>query len=91
MRTIRIGSGAGFGGDRIEPALAVMEHGQIDYIIFECLAERTIALAQQHKATRPEKGYNEERGRQWRQQFLRHAPGRWKNNEFIPEKRYSRP
>ena len=58
MRTIRIGSGAGFGGDRIEPALAVMEHGQIDYIIFECLAERTIALAQQHKATRPEKGYN---------------------------------
>src|SRR5438094_8100449 len=59
MRTIRIGSGAGFGGDRIEPALAVMEHGQIDSIIFECLAERTIALAQQHKATRPEKGYNE--------------------------------
>ena len=59
MRTIRIGSGAGFGGDRIEPALAVMEHGQIDSIIFECLAERTIALAQQHKATQPEKGYNE--------------------------------
>src|SRR5439155_26538630 len=59
MRTIRIGSGAGYGGDRIEPAVAVMEKGAIQYIIFECLAERTIALAQQHKARHPEAGYNE--------------------------------
>jgi hypothetical protein len=59
MRTIRIGSGAGYGGDRIEPALAVMEKGAIQYIIFECLAERTIALAQQQKARHPEQGYNE--------------------------------
>jgi acyclic terpene utilization AtuA family protein len=59
MRTIRIGSGAGYSGDRIEPALAVMEQGDIQYIIFECLAERTIALAQQHKARHPDQGYNE--------------------------------
>jgi hypothetical protein len=59
MRTIRIGSGAGYGGDRIEPALALMEQGDIRYIIFECLAERTIALAQQHKARHPDQGYNE--------------------------------
>ncbi len=59
MRTIRIGSGAGYGGDRIEPALAVMEKGDIQYIIFECLAERTIALAQQQKTRHPEQGYNE--------------------------------
>ncbi len=58
MRTIRIGSGAGYGGDRIEPAVAVMDKGAIQYIIFECLAERTIALAQQHKARYPEQGYN---------------------------------
>ncbi len=45
MRTIRIGSGAGYGGDRIESALALMEKGDIQYIIFEYLAERTIALA----------------------------------------------
>ena len=31
MRTIRIGSGAGYGGDRIEPAVAVMEKGAIQY------------------------------------------------------------
>ncbi len=43
---IRIGAGAGFAGDRLEPALELAEHGQIDYLIFECLAERTIALAQ---------------------------------------------
>src|SRR5437764_4433878 len=59
MRTIRIGSGAGYGGDRIEPAVAVMEKGAIQYIIFECLAERTIALARKQKARHPEEGYNQ--------------------------------
>lgn len=59
MRTIRIGSGAGYSGDRIEPAAAVIEQGNIDYIIFECLAERTIALAQQQKVQHPDQGYNE--------------------------------
>lgn len=59
MRTIRIGSGAGYGGDRIEPALAVIAKGDVQYVIFECLAERTIALAQQQKARHPEQGYNE--------------------------------
>ncbi|WP_138295377.1 MULTISPECIES: acyclic terpene utilization AtuA family protein [unclassified Clostridium] len=58
MKTIRIGSGAGYGGDRIEPAIDLMNHGALDYIIFECLAERTIALAQLEKLSAPDKGYN---------------------------------
>ena len=58
MKTIRIGSGAGYGGDRIEPAIDLMERGNLDYIIFECLAERTIALAQLEKLSQPERGYN---------------------------------
>ena len=29
MRTIRIGSGAGYSGDRIEPALELAEKGEI--------------------------------------------------------------
>lgn len=58
MRTIRIGSGAGYGGDRIEPAIDLICRGELDYIIFECLAERTIALAQLEKLQDPEKGYN---------------------------------
>ena len=44
MKKIRIGSGAGYAGDRIEPAVELMEKGNLDYIIFECLAERTIAI-----------------------------------------------
>ena len=58
MKKIRIGSGAGYGGDRLEPALEVMEKGNVDYIIFECLAERTIAIAQEQKLKNPDKGYN---------------------------------
>ena len=55
---IRIGCGAGFSGDRIEPALILAERGSIDYLVLECLAERTIALAQQRKMADPSKGYD---------------------------------
>lgn len=47
MKTIRLGCGAGFSGDRIEPAIELREQGKLHYLVFECLAERTIALAQQ--------------------------------------------
>lgn len=59
MKKIRIGSGAGYGGDRIEPAIELIERGNLDYIIFECLAERTISLAQKAKQKDPELGYND--------------------------------
>ena len=59
MKTIRIGSGAGYAGDRIEPAIALMEEGKLDYIIFECLAERTISLAQKRMQKEPDHGYND--------------------------------
>jgi len=58
MRTIRIGSGAGYSGDRIEPAVELAERGGIQYLGFECLAERTIALAQQQKLRDPGAGYD---------------------------------
>lgn len=57
-RTIRIGSGAGYSGDRIEPAVDLIRDGNLDYIVFECLAERTIALAQLQKMRNPELGYD---------------------------------
>ena len=53
MKTIRIGTGAGFSGDRIEPSVEVAERGDVQYLVFECLAERTIALAQQAKMRDP--------------------------------------
>ncbi len=58
MRTIRIGSGAGYSGDRIEPAVELAEKGEIDYLVFECLGERTVALAQQARMRNPEAGYD---------------------------------
>jgi len=57
-RRIRIGSGAGFSGDRIEPALELAEKGDLDYLVFECLAERTIAIALQSKREDPHLGYD---------------------------------
>ncbi|NVJ64689.1 MAG: DUF1446 domain-containing protein [Flavobacteriaceae bacterium] len=57
-RSIRIGSGAGYSGDLIQPAVQLAEEGTIDYLIFECLAERTIALAQLQKLKDPQLGYD---------------------------------
>ncbi|MFD8970758.1 acyclic terpene utilization AtuA family protein [Streptomyces sp. NPDC059568] len=59
MPNIRIGSGAGFADDRLEPAVELAERGDLDYLVFECLAERTIALAQRDRLLDPGAGYNE--------------------------------
>jgi hypothetical protein len=53
-----MGAGAGYSGDRLEPAIELAERGRLDYLVFECLAERTIALAQQAKMRDPETGYD---------------------------------
>jgi hypothetical protein len=58
MKLIRIGAGAGYSGDRIEPAVELAEKGRLNYLVFECLAERTIALAQQEKQKNPNAGYD---------------------------------
>lgn len=58
MKTVRIGAGAGYAGDRIEPALELAEKGALDYLVFECLAERTIALAQQARRRNPATGFD---------------------------------
>jgi len=58
MRSVRIGSGAGYSGDRIEPAVELAEKGDIRYLALECLAERTIAIAQQARLADPAKGYD---------------------------------
>lgn len=58
MKTIRIGSGAGYSGDRIEPAVELVEKGDISYLAYECLAERTIAIGQQAKLADPKAGYD---------------------------------
>ncbi|MGH8678669.1 MAG: acyclic terpene utilization AtuA family protein [Burkholderiales bacterium] len=56
--SIRIGSGAGSSGDRIEPAVELAQQGNIQYLVFECLAERTIAIAQQARRNDPASGFD---------------------------------
>lgn len=56
--SIRIGTGAGFAADRISPAVELAQMPEMDYLAFECLAERTIALAQLDRLENPEQGYN---------------------------------
>ncbi len=58
-----IGCGAGFAGDRFDAADAVIEamasHNGPKYLVFECLAERTLAIAQAEKSENPERGYSQ--------------------------------
>lgn len=55
---LRIGAGAGFADDRIAPALAMAEAGAVDYLVFECLAERTVAREVLARRDNPEAGFN---------------------------------
>lgn len=66
MKTIRIGSGAGYSGDRIEPAVELAAKGNIQYLSLECLAERTIAIAQQNRMKNPDLGYDPLLEARWR-------------------------
>ncbi|MCT9069954.1 acyclic terpene utilization AtuA family protein [Cupriavidus gilardii] len=58
---LSIGSGAGFSGDRIDAALPVVRtliaDGGPSALIFETLAERTLALAHLARRADPERGY----------------------------------
>jgi hypothetical protein len=55
---LRIGAGAGFSGDRLEPAAVLAERGRIQYLVLECLGERTVALAQLRRRNDPARGYD---------------------------------
>ena len=57
MTAFRIGSGAGYSGDRIDPAADLAERGRLDALVFECLAERTIARENLTRVKDPARGY----------------------------------
>ena len=56
--TYRIGTGAGFSSDRLDPAIDLVKRGQLDTIIFECVGERTLAFGHRDRAADPNLGYN---------------------------------
>jgi hypothetical protein len=60
-KTIHIGCGAGFSGDRVDAAIAVVADLKNRtgpcYLIFETLAERTLAAAQRQRQSDPDAGH----------------------------------
>src|SRR5215475_2281368 len=57
-RVFRIGTGAGFSADRLEPAVDLAKRGQLDVLVLECLGERTVAFAHRDRMADPRRGYN---------------------------------
>ena len=55
---VRIGAGAGFAGDRIDPAVDLARRGRLDFLAFECVAERTLAYGHLARMADPDKGYH---------------------------------
>ena len=55
---LRIGCGAGFQGDRIDAAVVLADRGELDWMVLECLAERTIAAAQVRRRADPAAGHD---------------------------------
>src|SRR5450755_4383019 len=55
---IRVGAGAGTSDDRMVPALELAERGDIDYLVFECLAERTVSRENLSRSKNPDQGYS---------------------------------
>jgi hypothetical protein len=58
MDELRIAAGSSYARSAIRPAELLAKQEELDYMSFECLAERTIALAQLEKLKDPSKGYN---------------------------------
>lgn len=57
MGTVRLGSGSAYWGDLLEPAVKLVERGNLDYLSFDHLAELTLAILQRHRAKDPSRGY----------------------------------
>jgi hypothetical protein len=57
MKTIRIGGASGFWGDSTENAAQLVQRGDIDFLVFDYLAEITMSLLVRIHARKPELGY----------------------------------
>lgn len=57
MKKVRLGAGSAYWGDMLEPAVELIEKGELDYIGFDHLAELTMSILQRMKDKDPTKGY----------------------------------
>jgi hypothetical protein len=63
---LRLGCGAGFSSDRLEPAIDLAEKGRLDFLVFETIGERTLAFGHRDRKLDPSKGYNPQLGARMR-------------------------
>src|SRR6266849_3391151 len=54
---IRIGNGCGFWGDNLDAPLLLAQHGQLDYLTLDYLAELTMSILALQKLRDPQAGY----------------------------------
>jgi hypothetical protein len=55
---VTVACGAGFAGDRVEPAVDAARSGLVDTVVLECLAERTLVGGLQARRRDPAAGYD---------------------------------
>lgn len=57
MKRVRIGNGCGFWGDNLDAPVRLAEHGRLDYLTLEYLAELTMSILALQKQRDPNAGF----------------------------------
>lgn len=57
MKTVRLGAGMAFWGDSVQPGIAMVKSGSIDYLCCDHLAELTMSILAKQKEKNPDFGY----------------------------------
>jgi hypothetical protein len=56
-RTIRIGGGGGFWGDRVDAPIKLLQEEPLDYLMFDYLSELTMSIMAKQRARNPTSGW----------------------------------